>query len=91
MSRDSDPDAVEQTIDRIAHAFSPVGWSRRWLSVVSFVFVAVATLTVVQRALVADSAIGWIVTAIHGAIVLVVVPLLLRRTWREWIVARSES
>jgi hypothetical protein len=91
MIRDGDPDAVGQMVDLIAHAFSPVEWSGRWLSVVSVVFVAVTTLTVAQRALVADSATGWAITAIHGAIVLVVVPLLLGRTWREWVAARSES
>ncbi|MFT5204353.1 MAG: hypothetical protein ACI9C1_003761, partial [Candidatus Aldehydirespiratoraceae bacterium] len=62
-----------------------------WLLIVSVVFVAVTTLTVVQRTLVADSTTGWAITTIHGVIVLVVVPLLLRRTWREWIAARSES
>lgn len=79
MSRDA-----EQTIDRIAHAFNPAEWKKRSLVIVSVIFVLVAALTVVQRALVADSATGWTITAIHALIVVIAVPLLLRRSWRDW-------
>lgn len=89
MSRDRDAQQrAEQTIDRIAHAFSPARWEGRWLAVAIVVFVAVASLTVVQRALLADSAMGWVFTAVHGAIVAVVVPLLTIRTVREWRAAQ---
>ena len=86
MSRDA-----EATVDRIAHAFSPAEWKRSWLVIVSVVFAVVAGLTVLQRALVANSATGWAITAIHGAIVVLGVPLLLRHTWREWANARALS
>ena len=90
MSRDGDPQQrAEHTIDRIAHAFSPVEWKGRSLVIAIVVFVTVASLTVVQRALLADSATGWVVTSIHGAIVVVVVPLLTIRTVREWRAARG--
>lgn len=84
MSRD-----VEATVERLAHAFDPTSWKRRSLVIVSAVFAVVAVLTVVQRALVADSTTGWIVTAVHGVIVVLAVPLLLRHAWREWARARS--
>ncbi|MDW3217842.1 MAG: hypothetical protein R8F63_04450 [Acidimicrobiales bacterium] len=84
MSRD-----VETTIERLAHAFDPSSWKRRSLLVVSVVFALVATLTVVQRALVADSTTGWIITAVHGVIVVIAVPLLVRHAWREWANAQA--
>ncbi len=71
--RDTSVDA-EPTIERIAHAFSPAEWSGRWLAVAIIVFAVVATTTVVQRALLAEGTMGWIITAIHGTIVAVVVP-----------------
>ena len=71
-------------IDRIAYAFTPSRWKGRSLVIVSVGFVVVAALTIVQRALVADGAIGWTITAIHAAVVIVVVPLLIGRTVREW-------
>ncbi len=90
MSRDGDAQArAEQTIDRIAHAFNPVEWKGRSLAIAIVVFVLVASLTVVQRALLADSAMGWVFTAVHAAIVLAVVPLLTIRTVREWRAARA--
>jgi hypothetical protein len=79
---------AEQTIDRIAHAFTPAAWKGRSLVVVIVVFVTVATMTVVQRALLADSTVGWVITAIHGAIVAVVVPLLTFRAIRDWRAAQ---
>ena len=42
-----------------------------------------AAVTVLQRALVADPA-AWAITVIHGLICVVLVPLLLRSTWRSW-------
>ena len=86
MSRD-----VESTIDRIAKAFDPSSWKRSSLVVVSVVFAVVAALTVVQRALVADSTVGWVITAINGAIVVVGVPLLIRRGWRDWEAAQPPT
>jgi hypothetical protein len=81
--RDTRVDA-EPTIERIAHAFSPAEWSGRWLAVSIVVFAVVATTTVVQRALLAEGTMGWIITATHGTIVAVVVPALAIRTVREW-------
>jgi hypothetical protein len=92
MTRDRDAQhRAEQTIDRIAHAFSPVEWKGRSLAIAIVVFVAVATLTVVQRALLADGAMGWVITSIHGAIVVVVVPALTIRTVRDWRAAQPRS
>lgn len=92
MSRDGDrQQAAEQTIDRIAHAFTPAEWKGRSLAVAIVVFVAVAALTVVQRALLADGAMGWVITAIHGAIVAVVVPLLTIRAVRDWRAAQGSQ
>ena len=89
MSRDGDrQQAAEQTIDRIAHAFSPAEWKGRSLAAVIVLFAVVAALSVLQRALLADSVMGWVITGIHGAIVVVVVPLLTRRAVREWRAAQ---
>jgi hypothetical protein len=79
MSRDS-----AQTIDRLAHAFDPSGWKKRNLMLASVAFPIVLAVTVLQRALVADSTAAWAITAIHGLICVVLVPLLLRSTWRSW-------
>lgn len=84
MSRD-----VESTIDRLAHAFTPAEWKRRSLVIASVVFVIVAALTVVQRALVADSTTGWVITGVHGAIVAIGVPSLIRYAWRDWTRAQG--
>ena len=90
MSRDGDPQrAAEQTIDRIAHAFSPTEWKGRSLAAVIVAFATIASLTVVQRALLAEGVTGWVITAIHGVIVVIVVPLLARRAVREWRAAQS--
>lgn len=92
MSRDGDPqEQAQRTIDRIAHAFSPVEWKWRSLVVAIAVFAAVAAVTVVQRALFADSVMGWVFTAAHGAIVLVGVPALSIRAVREWRTARRDQ
>lgn len=80
----------EQTIERIAHAFDPSGWKRRSLVVASVLLPLVLTITVVQRAIVADAAAEWVLVGLHGMAVVVLVPLLLRRTWREWRKAQAE-
>ena len=46
--------------------------------------VAFAVLTVVQRALVADSTPAWVITWLHAAVAVVVVPLLSFRAVRRW-------
>ena len=86
MSRDP-----EQTIDRLAHAFDPSGWKKRNLVIASVLFPVVLAVTVLQRALVSDNTGEWTITAIHGAIVVVIVPLLLRYTWREWRAANDPA
>jgi hypothetical protein len=92
VSRDGDPQQqAEQTIDRIAHAFSPAEWKWRSLVLAIVVFSAVAAITVVQRALFADSVMGWVFTAVHGAIVVVGVPVLSRRAVRDWRAAQADQ
>lgn len=88
MSRDRRGDP-EPTIERIAHAFSPAEWSGRWLAAGIVVFAGVAVITVIQRALLADSAVGWMFTAVHALIVVVVVPVLSMRTVRQWRARRD--
>ena len=85
MSRDP-----EETISRIAHAFDPSGWKRRSLVVASIVLPVVLGITVLQRAIVADSTTEWVITALHGAAVVVIVPVLLRIAWRDWRAAQTE-
>jgi hypothetical protein len=82
---------TERTIERLAHAFTPAEWSGPALVIGIVVFAAVLVLTVVQRALVVDSAVGWAFTTIHGAIVVVIVPLLSVRTVREWRALRADQ
>jgi hypothetical protein len=86
MSRDP-----AQTIDRLAHAFDPSGWKKRNLVLASVAFPSVLAVTVLQRALVADSSAAWAITTVHGLICVVLVPLLLRSTWRSWRVANPEQ
>jgi len=91
MSRDGEAQrSAEHTIDRIAHAFTPAEWKGRSLAIAIVVFVIVATITVVQRALLADSATGWVITAIHGAIVVAAVPALSFRAVRDWRAAQAD-
>jgi hypothetical protein len=78
-------------IDRLAHAFDPARWTRRWLVIGIVVFAGVAVLTVVQRALIAEGTAGWVVTAVHGAVVVLVVPALVFRTVREWRAVQTSS
>lgn len=88
------PDAQESAgagdvvIARLAHAFTPAEWSGRSLVVAIVVFALVGGITVLQRALVADDTVGWIITALHGAVVVVGVPLLSVRAVREWRAAQ---
>ena len=79
MSRDP-----EETISRIAHAFDPSGWKKRSLVVASVILPIVLGVTVVQRAIVADSTAEWVITSLHGLAVVLVVPWLLRSAWRDW-------
>ncbi|MEQ8840737.1 MAG: hypothetical protein RIB98_07125 [Acidimicrobiales bacterium] len=83
--------SADETLDRIAHAFNPAEWRGRSLVIAIVVFVFVAVVTVVQRALVSDSTMAWVITGIHGALVAVVVPLLVRRTVREWRAAQPSG
>lgn len=96
MSRDGDEptrerETVERTVERIAHAFDPSSWKRSSLVVVSVLFALIAGLTVLQRALIADSTTGWVITGIHAAIVVVAVPVLVRYAWREWAAANASG
>lgn len=83
MSRDP-----EETIGRIAHAFDPSGWKRRSLVIASVVLPFVLAITVLQRAIVADSGAEWLLVGLHGVAVAVIVPLLLRIAWRDWNAAQ---
>lgn len=80
-----DDDAV---LDWLAHAFDPSRWRRSSLVIASAVFVLVAIVTVVQRILVADSAVGWAITVVHATVVVVAVPALIRHAWRSRRAAR---
>ena len=80
----------ERTIDRLARAFTPAEWSGRALVGAIVLFAVVGAITVVQRALVAKGAVGWTITGVHAAIVIVVVPLLSRRAIREWRAAQDQ-
>ena len=84
MSRDP-----EETIGRIAHAFDPSGWQKRTLVVASVLLPIVLAVTVLQRAIVADSGAEWTLVVLHGAAVVVIVPLLLRVAWRDWRTAQA--
>ncbi len=85
MSRDP-----EETIRAVAHAFDPSRWQKRSLVIASALLPVVLGVTVLQRALVADSAAEWALVALHGATVVVIVPLLLRLAWRDWRGAQAE-
>ena len=80
----------EETIAQIAHAFDPSSWKKRSLVIASVTLPFVLGVTVLQRAIVADSTAEWIITALHGAVVAVVVPVLLRIAWRDWNAAQAE-
>ncbi|MEM9204027.1 MAG: hypothetical protein AAGC53_20495 [Actinomycetota bacterium] len=81
----TDPDV---TINRIAHAFDPRGWKKRSLVLASIALPFVLGITVLQRAIVADSTTEWAITTLHGLAVVVIVPLLLRIAWRDWRAAQ---
>jgi hypothetical protein len=80
---------TDRVLERVAHALDPAGWKGPSVAVGLVVFAGVLALTVVQRALVADSTTAWILTALHGAVVVVVVPALSWRTVREWRARRA--
>lgn len=86
VSRDA-----EETISRIAHAFDPSAWKKRSLVIASVALPFVLAITVVQRAIVADSTTEWTVTALHGSAAAVVVPILLRIAWRDWNAAQPDQ
>ena len=82
MSRgDADP---EETIDRLAHAFTPAEWKGRNLAMGILLLAGVLTVTVIQRALVADTTTEWLITGVHALIVVILVPVLSVKTLREW-------
>lgn len=76
--------ADDDVTERIAHALTPWEWSGRWLAVGIAALAIVGALIVVQRALLADSVVGWVITGIHAAVVLTVVPALSIRAVRRW-------
>lgn len=84
MSRDP-----EDTIARLAHAFDPSGWKRPSLMIASVLLPVVLAMTVLQRAIVADSTVEWVLVGLHGTAVVAIVPILLRLAWRDWHAARS--
>ena len=88
QSRNSDP---ERTIDRVAHALTPAEWSGPSLAAGIVVLAAVLAVTVLQRALVAESTTEWAITAVHGLIVAAIVPVLSIRTVRQWRDRRPEN
>lgn len=81
----------EPTIERIAHALTPWEWSGRALAVGIAALSVVGIVTVVQRALVADSAAEWAITGVHAAVVAVVVPVLAVRSVRRWRARRDQA
>lgn len=80
----------EKTIDRVAHAFNPAEWRGWSLAIAIVVFAAVLSVTVIQRALVADTTSEWVLTGIHGTIVAALIPVLTVRAVRDWRAAREQ-
>lgn len=80
--------APDRTVERIAHALTPWEWSGRWLAVGIVAFAAFGALIVVQRALISDSTVGWVVTGLHAVVVAVAVPALCIRAVRRWRAAQ---
>ncbi len=83
--------AAERTIGQIAHALTPWEWTGRTLAVVIVALVLFAGLTVVQRALVADSALAWAITGLHATVAAVIVPVLSIRAVRRWRSERADQ
>jgi hypothetical protein len=73
-----------KTINRVAHAFNPAEWRGRSLAIAIVVFAVVLSVTVIQRALVADTTSEWVLTVIHGMIVAAIIPLLALRAVSDW-------
>ena len=76
--------ASERTLEQLAHALTPWEWSGRALAAGIVALAAFGVLIVVQRALVADSTLGWVITAVHALVVILAVPLLAVRAVRRW-------
>lgn len=74
----------DTTMERLAHALTPWEWRGRNLAVLVVVFVVVAALTVVQRALLARGVTGWVWVTLHAVVATVVVTALVRRAVRNW-------
>jgi len=91
QSRNGDPGDQSRNIERLAHALTPAEWSGPALGVGIVVLATVLGVTVLQRALVSDSATEWAITIVHGLIVAAIVPLLSVRAVREWRARRPES
>lgn len=81
----------EKTIDRVAHALTPSAWKGRSLAIMIVVFAAVLSVTVIQRALVADTTSEWVLTAVHGTIVAAIIPLLAIRAVNDWRAAHGQD
>ncbi len=84
MSRDP-----EKTIDRLAHALTPAEWKGRNLAIGIIALALVLTVTVVQRALVADTTTEWVVTSVHAGIAAILAPVLSMRAVSDWRRARE--
>lgn len=78
------------TTERLAHALTPWEWRGRNLALLIVVFAVVAAVTVVQRALLAEGAAGWVWVGAHGAIAVLVVTALSRRAVRNWRAVQAE-
>ncbi|MCU0273556.1 MAG: hypothetical protein MUE34_10005 [Acidimicrobiales bacterium] len=78
------------TTERLAHALTPWEWRGRNLALLIVVFAAVAAVTVVQRALLAEGAAGWVWVGAHGAIAVLVVTALSRRAVHNWRAVQAE-
>ncbi len=83
-----DPDRI---INQIAHAFNPAEWRGWSLAIAIVVFAAVLSVTVIQRALVADTTSEWVLTGIHGVIVAAIIPLLAIRAVGDWRAAQDQN
>ena len=68
---------------------NPSGWKGRSLAIMIVVFAVVLSVTVIQRALVADTTSEWVLTGIHGALVAAIIPLLALRAVRDWRAAQA--
>jgi hypothetical protein len=79
----------DTTMERLAHALTPWEWRGRTLALLIVVFAVVAAVTVVQRALVAEGAVGWTFVGVHTAVATLAVGGLSIRAVRRWRRLRS--